>query len=430
MKFLQLVNFVVMTTTNTNGDLSNKGPQHLNFEKIGPFLKVEKDKLTVQYTGPGNQYQDVGSIRSNARLAAEGIIDYFEIRILNQGKRNTIMIGLTAENDFVSTKHPGWDSNGYGYQTDGKIFNNSKHGKAYGPSYEAGDVVGCGLDYSKKELFFTKNGKHLGVAFSNLARLRFYPTVGLHSPNERIVANFVGPFKYDLESACEERTRIIESINETSQPVYTLNTLIRDYLYYEGYTESLSSFEQDLKIESKIPNEPLMKRREICSLIERGRVEEALKSLILHFPETVQLNPVSVPFNADLVTPQNILFRIHCQTFIEIIKNGDLLTAIEWARVNLGSYMNDQTLSSTEEKLFLDTVGLLAYETAVDSPSSYLLQDDKRSELSQDVNKLILKSLKQDAHSGLERIYMQLAVCKDMLGQESVGCGDVIKLNL
>jgi hypothetical protein len=38
----------------------NSGPKYLNFEKIGPFLKLEKDRLTIQYTGPGNQSQDVG----------------------------------------------------------------------------------------------------------------------------------------------------------------------------------------------------------------------------------------------------------------------------------------------------------------------------------------------------------------------------------
>jgi hypothetical protein len=44
----------------SEGNMMITGPRFLNFEKIGPFLKLEKDKLTIQYTGPGNQYQDVG----------------------------------------------------------------------------------------------------------------------------------------------------------------------------------------------------------------------------------------------------------------------------------------------------------------------------------------------------------------------------------
>lgn len=44
------------------------------------------------------------------------------------------------------------------------------------------DVIGCGLDFLKMEIFFTKNGKNLGVAFKipdNLRNETFYPAVVL-----------------------------------------------------------------------------------------------------------------------------------------------------------------------------------------------------------------------------------------------------------
>ncbi len=42
----------------------------------------------------------------------------------------------------------------------------------------------------------------------------------------------------------EEKTKIIEDINQITLPVPTINELLRDYLYYEGYTNSLASFEK------------------------------------------------------------------------------------------------------------------------------------------------------------------------------------------
>jgi hypothetical protein len=418
-------------------------------KKIGPFLKLEKDKLTIQYTGPGNQYQDVGSIRSDAAFSATSVIDYFEIKVLSAGKRNMIMIGITSEHEFVSTKHPGWDPNSYGYHSaDGRIYSSGRHGKLYGPTYEEGDVVGCGINYYKKEIFFTRNGIHLGPAYTGFQNLRYFPTIGLHSPNERVTANFIGPFQYDVRSAIEEvRLKIAEEINQIPISVPTINELLRDYLYYEGYTESLASFEKMANLAPKQISDTLVKRRQVCSLIEQGQTHDALNTLIKYFPEALHTN-------------LHVIFRIQCQCFVELIKKGQIFEAVEWARRYLSGYLvkseDDQMnvsngpsndivddldglpetkirkldLSKSDEHLLLETVGLLAYESPNDSPLKYLLEDDKRQELSNDVNKLILESQKQEAYSALERSYMQLAICRDMLSHEALGCGDALKFNL
>ena len=58
---------------------------------------------------------------------------------------------------------PGWDNGSWGYHgDDGKKFADMSTGRAYGPMYGTGDVIGCGTNLQTGDVFFTKNGKHLG----------------------------------------------------------------------------------------------------------------------------------------------------------------------------------------------------------------------------------------------------------------------------
>lgn len=57
----------------------------------------------------------------------------------------------------------------------------------WGPSWLADDIIGCGLDIARREIFFTRNGEHLGVAFQDVdISIPLYPTVGFSSPNEKV----------------------------------------------------------------------------------------------------------------------------------------------------------------------------------------------------------------------------------------------------
>jgi len=54
---------------------------------------------------------------------------------------------------------------------------------------------------SDRSLFFTKNGKYIGVAFRNIdEKLVLFPTIGLNSIGERVEVNFGDkPFQYNVE---------------------------------------------------------------------------------------------------------------------------------------------------------------------------------------------------------------------------------------
>ena len=104
----------------------------------------------------------------------------------------TVGVGL-AKADFDLHKHmPGWTDNSYGYHgDDGGLYHASgepihvldDQGRALFPTFGAGDVIGCGIDYHQGAIFYTRNGQFLGYAFGlscqDLNETEFYPVVGV-----------------------------------------------------------------------------------------------------------------------------------------------------------------------------------------------------------------------------------------------------------
>ena len=77
-------------------------------------------------------------------------------------------IGLSASGVNMN-RLPGWDKHSYGYHgDDGHSFCSSGTGQPYGPTFTTGDVIGCGINLLDNTCFYTKNGHHLGIAFTDL----------------------------------------------------------------------------------------------------------------------------------------------------------------------------------------------------------------------------------------------------------------------
>lgn len=181
-------------------DASEPVPTELNTVDCARFLAVSKDKLTVRYVGRGNHSQDVGSIRTNWPCPQRSFVYYYEVTIVDAGTRGSIAVGL-ADGSFELNRQPGWEPSSYGYHGyDGRRYVDSERGEQYGPRFGTGDIIGCGLLTDRRELFFTKNGSHLGVAFSCVSGI-MHPTVGLHSPGEKVAFNLgTSPFAFDIAS--------------------------------------------------------------------------------------------------------------------------------------------------------------------------------------------------------------------------------------
>ncbi len=65
--------------------------------------------------------------------------------------------------DYPLSGMPGWKPVSWGYHgDDGKKFDQIGGGTDYGPTYGAGNVVGCGVNFTTNSAFFTRNGQYLG----------------------------------------------------------------------------------------------------------------------------------------------------------------------------------------------------------------------------------------------------------------------------
>ncbi|CAK5106390.1 unnamed protein product [Meloidogyne enterolobii] len=127
-----------------------------------PILELSADFLRVtKRKGTNQNSKDAAAVRANRPIPRSCIVYYFEITVVSKGQDGFMGIGLSEKNVSLN-RLPGWDPISYGYHgDDGNFFSSSGKGVEYGPTFTTGDVIGCGLNFVTRQLFFTKNGQHL-----------------------------------------------------------------------------------------------------------------------------------------------------------------------------------------------------------------------------------------------------------------------------
>ena len=95
---------------------------------------------------------------------------YFEIKLKRATAKRQIVVGF-AQNEVSQSQQLGQLKNQFGMRADGKLFcvdQLSILNQEVFEGFTQSDIVGCGLLLSKKEIFYTVNGKYLGVCFKNV----------------------------------------------------------------------------------------------------------------------------------------------------------------------------------------------------------------------------------------------------------------------
>ncbi|KAK3101514.1 hypothetical protein FSP39_004141 [Pinctada imbricata] len=198
---------------------------------------VRLNGMILEYSGRGKSIHDVGL--AQARFPLDTTNHYFEIEIVDPGENCYIAIGIARRN-YPKHRHPGWNRGSIAYHADdGKIFVGSGVGDPFGPKCHKGDTMGCGIlfppDYdseadsdpspddpdvnnmvnemhglygsdsedsdddldllypldkeeqgTKVQVFFTRNGKIVGLKHICIPKGGFYPTVGMLSSCEKV----------------------------------------------------------------------------------------------------------------------------------------------------------------------------------------------------------------------------------------------------
>eukprot|EP00245_Coleochaete_scutata_P013324 TRINITY_DN538_c0_g2_i1.p1 TRINITY_DN538_c0_g2~~TRINITY_DN538_c0_g2_i1.p1 ORF type:complete len:449 (-),score=62.75 TRINITY_DN538_c0_g2_i1:85-1431(-) len=415
-------------------------PTELSTKALWRFLHVSTDKLTVQYSGSGNHGNDVGAVQANHPVPTQRLLYYFEITVKDRGERGEVVLGFTDPN-FKTTRQPGWEVNSYGYHgVDGKVYRGKgtqedPFGELYGPTFTTGDVVGAGINHATQEIFFTKNGKLLGTAFREVKGV-LYPTIGLHSPDEKVEVNFgQSPFVFDIEvMAREERERRYRGVETIALSSSVSHSIVRAYLQHYAYGDTLQKFDEasaGIQASLHFPAEQngngpaldhgigsLEQRKLLRQVIREGDVDTALEKLREWYPDILH------------DTQNHVAFLLHCQKFIELMKKSACETAVEFSRRIL-SPLRGRGMDA-EDLHLKNCMTLLAYESLDACPNDHLLKLPQREAVADVVNAAILAATLPPGVppiSTLETLLRQLNTCHLEKRALSGGQGEIFRLH-
>jgi hypothetical protein len=109
-------------------------------------------------------------------------------------------VGL-ARAGYPKTQMPGWEPVSYAWHSDdGKTFDGCGTGTPLSTPWQEGDVIGCGIDFRRASIFFTRNvlmqpGSLRGVDTEGLLA-----TLGFDTKGQCVSVSFGPNFVYDLSS--------------------------------------------------------------------------------------------------------------------------------------------------------------------------------------------------------------------------------------
>jgi Ran-binding protein 9/10 len=253
-----------------------------------PGLDIMSDGQDLRYSGSASKAEtEAASVRTDRPMPIGCGIYYFEVEIKQKSKDTAIALGFSTS-DASLERLPGWETHSWGYHgDDGKMFFGEHSGRSYGPTFGAGDVIGCGVNFNTCQSFFTKNGRDLGICFRELKKdLQLYPMIGMKKHSGALVTTNFGqsPFVFDIDDKVfvenANVSRDIAKARTTSlRPPKDESGLIQElvahFLAHDGYVETAKAFAEEMRREKQSLNNalpstnPLLPERDDADAVHR-----------------------------------------------------------------------------------------------------------------------------------------------------------------
>ncbi|GAA99923.1 uncharacterized protein L969DRAFT_59941 [Mixia osmundae IAM 14324] len=159
-----------------------------------------------------------------------------------------------------------------------------------------------------------------------------------------------------------------------------LNRLVMDYLVVEGYKDAAQTFCRESGIAPRIDFDSIAERLHIRQAIQRGDIEEALQKVNDMNPEILDTNP-------------ELFFHLQQQRLIELIRQGQVASALQFAQDELAPRGEEhpEFLAELEK-----TMALLAFDLPQAVPDVDAFLDKLRSEgVPAQISSLLLPAQRQ-----------------------------------
>eukprot|EP00249_Psilotum_nudum_P021300 c28059_g1_i1 orf=477-1160(-) len=182
-----------------------------------------------------------------------------------------------------------------------------------------------------------------------------------------------------------------------------MNKLVMNFLVTEGYVEAAEKFQLESATEPDIDLGTITDRMAVSKAVHCGNVEDAIEKVNDLNPEILDTNP-------------QLFFHLQQQRLIELIRNGKVDAALEFAQEELAP-------RGEENHAFLEelerTVALLAFEDTSTCPVGDLLDISQRQKTASELNAAILTSQSHEKDPKLPSLLKMLIWAQNQLDEKA-----------
>ncbi|XP_011086091.1 glucose-induced degradation protein 8 homolog isoform X1 [Sesamum indicum] len=194
-----------------------------------------------------------------------------------------------------------------------------------------------------------------------------------------------------------------KKLNDVKVRKEDMNKLVMNFLVTEGYVEAAEKFRLESGTEPDIDLATITDRMAVKKAVQSGNVEDAIEKVNDLNPEILDTNP-------------QLFFHLQQQRLIELIRNGKVEEALEFAQEELAP-------RGEENQGFLEelerTVALLAFEDVSNCPVGELLDISQRLKTASEVNAAILTSQSHEKDPKLPSLLKMLIWVQTQLDEKA-----------